>query len=169
MTLKLRNDLHYLVKKCLFPLDAVMVWCPTWSKILGCLYSSSIHLFYVQKWNYSVCVYFEENKIILLFENMFSLANRNLIIGSNLRFSLNRLCRSLQRPKSSGKMARAANNRQSQADFKVYIFWEGHTFLKKIQFFDIVMHLSKKLGDLFKKNLAFSEYLKFINYFLRLF
>ena len=25
----------YLVKKCLFPIDALVVWCPTWSKNLG--------------------------------------------------------------------------------------------------------------------------------------
>ena len=25
---------HYLVKKCLFPLDAYILWCPTWSKNL---------------------------------------------------------------------------------------------------------------------------------------
>ena len=27
--------LTYLVKKCLFPIDAYVVWCPTWSKNLG--------------------------------------------------------------------------------------------------------------------------------------
>ena len=26
---------HDIVKKCLFPIDAYMVWCPTWSKNLG--------------------------------------------------------------------------------------------------------------------------------------
>ena len=26
---------HYLVKKCFFPIDALVVWCPTWSKNLG--------------------------------------------------------------------------------------------------------------------------------------
>ena len=26
---------HYLVKKYLFPIDSLVVWCPTWSKNLG--------------------------------------------------------------------------------------------------------------------------------------
>ena len=29
---------HYLVKKCLFPIDALVVWCPTRSKNLGRIY-----------------------------------------------------------------------------------------------------------------------------------
>ena len=29
------NDIMYLVIKCLFPIDAYVFWCPTWSKNLG--------------------------------------------------------------------------------------------------------------------------------------
>ena len=29
------GSVHYLVKKCLFPIDAYVVWCQTWSKNLG--------------------------------------------------------------------------------------------------------------------------------------
>ena len=56
MTLKLRIlrsltrlfiTSHYLVKKCLFPIDAIVVWCPTWSKKLGqsLFVAHQVHIF----------------------------------------------------------------------------------------------------------------------------